>query len=97
MQSAMTAQGRIVRWVLSGMLLAVAPARANPSRNTSSPLGQGEAGEFLLDTAGWRWIFFLNLPIAVFAMFITFRVVGKDQPDRTGQRIDYAGKLHAKD
>ncbi len=45
----------------------------------------------LTDSIGWRWIFFLNLPIAVFAMFITFRVVGKDQPDRAGQRIDYAG------
>ncbi|HET7717987.1 MAG TPA: DHA2 family efflux MFS transporter permease subunit, partial [Bauldia sp.] len=48
-------------------------------------------GGVLTDTIGWRWIFFLNLPIAAFAMLITFRVVGRDRPDRTGQRIDYAG------
>ncbi len=48
-------------------------------------------GGVLTDTIGWRWIFFLNLPIAAFAMLVTFRVVGKDPPDRAGQRIDYGG------
>ena len=48
-------------------------------------------GGGLTDSIGWRWIFFLNLPIAVFAMLITFHVVGNDQPDRAGQQIDYAG------
>jgi EmrB/QacA subfamily drug resistance transporter len=48
-------------------------------------------GGGLTDTAGWRWIFFLNLPIAAIAMLVTFKVVGKDQPDSAGQRIDYPG------
>jgi EmrB/QacA subfamily drug resistance transporter len=48
-------------------------------------------GGALTDTIGWRWIFFLNLPIAAFAMLVTFRVVGRDQPDRAGQKIDYGG------
>ncbi|HEX5077730.1 MAG TPA: MFS transporter, partial [Geminicoccaceae bacterium] len=48
-------------------------------------------GGVLTDTIGWRWIFFLNLPIAAFAMLVTFRVVGKDQPDQADQKIDYAG------
>jgi MFS family permease len=48
-------------------------------------------GGVLTDTIGWRWIFFLNLPIAAFAMLVTFRVVGKDKPDSAGQKIDYAG------
>jgi EmrB/QacA subfamily drug resistance transporter len=48
-------------------------------------------GGGLTDSIGWRWIFFLNLPIAAFAMLVTFKVVGNDHPDRTGQRIDYAG------
>jgi EmrB/QacA subfamily drug resistance transporter len=48
-------------------------------------------GGALTDTIGWRWIFFLNLPVAAFAMLVTFKVVGKDQPDSAGQRIDYAG------
>jgi EmrB/QacA subfamily drug resistance transporter len=48
-------------------------------------------GGVLTDTVGWRWIFFLNLPIAVFAMLVTFRVVGRDQPDASNHRIDYGG------
>ena len=48
-------------------------------------------GGALTDSIGWRWIFFLNLPVAAFAMLVTFRVVGKDTPDRTGQTIDYPG------
>ena len=48
-------------------------------------------GGALTDSIGWRWIFFLNLPIAAFAMLVTFKVVNNDTPDRTGQRIDYAG------
>ena len=48
-------------------------------------------GGALTDSIGWRWIFFLNLPIAAFAILVTFKVVGNDAPDRTGQRIDYAG------
>jgi EmrB/QacA subfamily drug resistance transporter len=48
-------------------------------------------GGALTDSIGWRWIFFLNLPIAAFAMLVTFKVVNNDRPDRTGQRIDYAG------
>lgn len=48
-------------------------------------------GGVLTDTIGWRFIFFLNLPVAAFAMLVTFRVVGKDQPDSAGRRIDYGG------
>ncbi len=48
-------------------------------------------GGVLTDTVGWRWIFFLNLPVAALAMLITFRVVGPDKPSAPGQRIDYAG------
>ena len=48
-------------------------------------------GGGLTDSIGWRWIFFLNLPVAAFAMLVIFRVVGKDTPDRSGQKIDYPG------
>jgi EmrB/QacA subfamily drug resistance transporter len=48
-------------------------------------------GGVLTDTLNWRWIFFLNLPIAAFAILVTWRVVADDKPVTTGQRIDYGG------
>ncbi len=48
-------------------------------------------GGFLTDFLSWRWIFFLNLPIAAFAMFITWRIVPRDVGTVTDRRIDYGG------
>lgn len=48
-------------------------------------------GGALTDSIGWRWIFFLNLPVAAAAMLITFKVVGPDAPSGARQRIDYPG------
>jgi len=48
-------------------------------------------GGVLTDTVGWRWIFFLNLPIAAFALLVTWRVVARDQPTLADHRIDYKG------
>jgi len=48
-------------------------------------------GGFLTDTIGWRWVFFLNLPIAVAAVVVTYLVVKPDE-DRTDHAgIDYLG------
>ncbi len=48
-------------------------------------------GGILTDTLGWRWIFFLNLPITAFAMLITWRIVRADEGMTKDHRIDYAG------
>ena len=48
-------------------------------------------GGALTDWLSWRSIFILNLPIAAFAAFVTWRVVAADRPDAPDQRIDYAG------
>ena len=55
--------------------------------NAAGPL----LGGVLTDTLGWRWIFYVNLPIALVAMLITFFAVGKDQASRADERIDYKG------
>jgi len=48
-------------------------------------------GGVLTDFASWRWIFFLNVPIAAFAVFVTFKVVPPHKPEGADQRIDYGG------
>src|SRR4249920_1967957 len=48
-------------------------------------------GGILTDALSWRWIFFLNLPIAAFAMLVTWRVVHEDEATVTDHRIDYGG------
>jgi EmrB/QacA subfamily drug resistance transporter len=48
-------------------------------------------GGALTDTLGWRWIFFLNLPVAAFAILVTWRIVGDDPGSVSDRRLDYAG------
>jgi EmrB/QacA subfamily drug resistance transporter len=48
-------------------------------------------GGVLTDALSWRWIFFLNVPISVFAVFVTYRLVKVTEPDAGEQRIDYPG------
>jgi len=48
-------------------------------------------GGLLTDALSWRWIFFLNVPISVFAVLVTYFLVRVKEPEATDQRIDYAG------
>jgi EmrB/QacA subfamily drug resistance transporter len=48
-------------------------------------------GGVLTDLASWRWIFFLNLPIAAFAAFVTWRVVPGTRVEGAERRLDYGG------
>ena len=48
-------------------------------------------GGLLTDELSWRWVFFVNLPIALFAMFVTQRHVKESEVDVTDRRLDYPG------
>ena len=48
-------------------------------------------GGWLTDTVGWRWIFFVNLPVAAAAILITLVVVPPDAASKGHGRIDYPG------
>ncbi len=49
-------------------------------------------GGVLTSTLDWRWIFFVNLPIGVFAIFITLTRVGEFKPEHA-RRIDVPGVI----
>ncbi|MEQ9691191.1 MAG: MFS transporter [Bauldia litoralis] len=48
-------------------------------------------GGVLTDAASWRWIFFLNLPIAAFGVLVTWLVVPREEGTRAEHKIDYGG------
>lgn len=48
-------------------------------------------GGILTDALSWRWIFFLNLPVAAFAMLVTWRVVPAAHGTVADRSIDYGG------
>jgi EmrB/QacA subfamily drug resistance transporter len=48
-------------------------------------------GGALTDSVGWRWIFFLNLPIAIFGILVTWWVIATDKATGGDRKMDYGG------
>jgi EmrB/QacA subfamily drug resistance transporter len=48
-------------------------------------------GGVLTDALSWRWIFFLNVPIAAFAVAVTYWLVHVKEPEGGERQIDYPG------
>ncbi|MFC6880432.1 MULTISPECIES: DHA2 family efflux MFS transporter permease subunit [Actinomadura] len=49
-------------------------------------------GGFLVSTAGWRWVFFINVPIGLLVLAMTFLLIPDVRPARAG-RLDLPGVL----
>ena len=48
-------------------------------------------GGFLTDTISWHWVFFVNLPIGVVALFIIWRLLPAHTESGVTRTIDYLG------
>jgi EmrB/QacA subfamily drug resistance transporter len=55
--------------------------------NAAGPL----IGGGLTEALSWRWILFVNLPIALIACAVTWRAVSESRADAGRERIDYFG------
>ncbi|MFC4069439.1 MFS transporter [Actinoplanes subglobosus] len=60
----------------------------NGAATAAGPL----AGGLLTEHLGWRWIFLVNLPIVVVAVWFTMRTVTESRSDRAG-RFDIPGTI----
>jgi EmrB/QacA subfamily drug resistance transporter len=56
------------------------------------PIGGPILGGWLIQAAGWHWIFLINLPIGVVAFIFSMRVLPKDEP-QPSQSFDFLGML----
>lgn len=48
-------------------------------------------GGWLVDSASWRWVFFLNVPLAAVALLVTARHVPESRDTTATGRLDLAG------
>lgn len=100
---------RAVQGVTAGMMMAVGPAiivdtfpafergRALGINATSIAIGLAVGptlGGFIAAYLGWRFIFFINIPIGVAALLIASRILPEGEP-RPGQSLDLAGAASA--
>ncbi|MGW4898629.1 DHA2 family efflux MFS transporter permease subunit [Kitasatospora sp. NPDC004240] len=57
------------------------------------PLAGPVLGGWLVDQASWRWIFLVNLPVGLLALFLAARLLPRDGGARAAGRLDLPGLL----
>lgn len=50
-------------------------------------------GGWLTDNVGWRWVFFINIPLAIAVIFISLRFVPESRNQEASKNLDWAGAV----
>jgi len=61
--------------------------RARRRGDGSRPAPRG----YLISAASWRWIFFVNVPVALAVLWLTARHVPESSDPSVSGRVDFAG------
>ena len=48
-------------------------------------------GGFLIDTVGWRWNFYINVPIGLYGAYLAWKILKDTEEERRRIRIDFRG------
>lgn len=48
-------------------------------------------GGFLIDTVGWRWIFYINIPVGIFGAYLTWKTMEETGGGEKRVKIDFLG------
>ncbi|MGH7784145.1 MAG: MFS transporter, partial [Candidatus Binatia bacterium] len=48
-------------------------------------------GGFLIDTVGWRWIFYINLPIGIWGAYLAWKLLEESKEQHDKISIDFPG------
>ena len=84
------------RAIASGLYAAEGRGRALGMMSTSFHLGfitGPSVGGFLVDTVGWRWIFFMNLPFVFAAAVMAWKVLPETVTEKRELSIDPIGMV----
>ena len=94
-------QGVGAAFLMPGSLSIITNAFQGPERGralglwagiSGLALGMGPVvGGLLVEKAGWEWIFFLNVPVALIAIPVTIYAVQESRDPAAVRRVDFAG------
>jgi len=99
---------RVLQAVGGAMMIAIGPAiltRSFPASQRGQALGIQASvvyigltlgpglGGTIASALGWRWVFFINLPIGIVAIGVALSVLRTDRKMAPGRRFDFAGAI----
>jgi EmrB/QacA subfamily drug resistance transporter len=50
-------------------------------------------GGFLIDTVGWRWIFYINLPIGIWGAYLAWKLLEESKENAKEISVDFSGAI----